>query len=554
MLLVGLLVAPLVVSAAQLLLAVGSSYRPPSDWALLEIHTRDAGSRLLTVGPYSRYGWNHPGPLLFYALYPAYRLFGSQSVGLHVGALAVNAAAIVGIGFVAFRRGRLPTSIAVLIPVALLEHALGIEILRDPWNPLLPVMPLLLLLLLAWSVAVGDLAMAPPAVVVASFTIQSHVGFAIVSVTLCAFALAVVVARGLRVEVAMRSAYWRRLARVALVCTAVGLVLWAPVLYGTLVRHDGNLAAIWRFFREPHATAGLGAALRVMGLQWGLRPAWIFGDPGSDWLGQVLMDDQWWLAVGLALGGAATFVAHRRGDRRVVWLAATIGVALLAALYALRGIVGALYPYLVRWTWALGAALGMLVLMGAWSAIRAGTRGRILLPITFVATGVLLVGSVMTSSAALGAGTPHPLDQASERAMITQVLAGLPAGRGPVWITGLAWEIPGLVNQLERNGVPVMVQPGQPVVFGTTRTPRGRYRAVLHVIGGNNVDEPAPAGRLIAKFERERTPGEQADLEAAIRSLRAQPRGAERDDLLEGFLRARDDPASRFEVYLERAR
>src|SRR4051795_5069927 len=98
---------------------------------------------------------------------------------MQVTALFVNGATIVGMAWVAFRRGRLPMVIALLIPVGVLTHALGADFLRDPWNPYLPVLPLLLLMLLAWSVAVGDRWMLPIAVAVASFTVQTHIGLAV---------------------------------------------------------------------------------------------------------------------------------------------------------------------------------------------------------------------------------------------------------------------------------------------------------------------------------------------------------------------------------------
>ena len=148
-LLVALVLVPLVVSAFYLWFGVGSDYLPTVDWALFELQTRDALDHGVWVGPYSRFGWNHPGPMLFYALAVPYKLLGSRSVSMHIAALGVNAATLAAIGWVAYRRGRLAMVIIVLVPVALLARTLGADALRDPWNPYLPVLPLLLLLLLA---------------------------------------------------------------------------------------------------------------------------------------------------------------------------------------------------------------------------------------------------------------------------------------------------------------------------------------------------------------------------------------------------------------------
>src|SRR5262245_31907925 len=41
-------------------------FREVSDGAILEIYTLEALRAKLLVGPYSRFGWHHPGPLFFY--------------------------------------------------------------------------------------------------------------------------------------------------------------------------------------------------------------------------------------------------------------------------------------------------------------------------------------------------------------------------------------------------------------------------------------------------------------------------------------------------------
>ena len=53
------------------------SWTPVSDDAGIWMRTWDVGTRHTPlVGPPSRFGWHHPGPLLFYLLAPLLRLFG----------------------------------------------------------------------------------------------------------------------------------------------------------------------------------------------------------------------------------------------------------------------------------------------------------------------------------------------------------------------------------------------------------------------------------------------------------------------------------------------
>ena len=96
-----LLVLPLVVSAALLLFDVGDTFVPTSDIALIEMQVRDVGRHAVWKGLYSRVDWSHPGPAQFFLLAPFSWLTGGSPVGPFVGALAINAAALVGMVAVA---------------------------------------------------------------------------------------------------------------------------------------------------------------------------------------------------------------------------------------------------------------------------------------------------------------------------------------------------------------------------------------------------------------------------------------------------------------------
>ena len=149
---------------------------PSGDRALIEMYTRDIGHHAVLLGPYSRFGWHHPGPALYEVLALPYRLTGSNGLGLMFGVVLINAIAAAGIALVAYRRGGRTLLIWTLIVLGLFLHALGPQQLTDPFNPYPPVLPLGLLLLLLWSVAMGDVWALPWAVATATFAVQSHVG------------------------------------------------------------------------------------------------------------------------------------------------------------------------------------------------------------------------------------------------------------------------------------------------------------------------------------------------------------------------------------------
>ncbi len=506
------------------------------------------------VGPYSRFGWNHPGPLLFYVLAVPYKLLGSRSIAMHITALAINAGTIGLIAWVALRRGRLPMVVAALVPLALMTHALGADALRNPWNPYLPILPLLLLLLLCWSVAAGDLWMFPIAIAVSSFAIQSHVGLSMVSVAFLLVALAGIVWRGVRMPRDERRRWWVRVATVLGVSAGVFAVLWFPVFWGTVVRGDGNIGHILDFFRESHDTAGLNKAIEVLGLQWGPRPEWIVGARGSDMLGTQFTETYWWIAIGLVLGIGATIVAIRRRSFDTVWLAGILVVGFAASVVAVSNVVDIVYPYLTRWTWVLGTALGMLVLRGAWLAVPTGRRDAVFRWVVPVAAVILAVISVMETVDALDAGTPSAREQAAERTITRQVLRNLPAGKGPVLIDIKDGGIvaPGIALALERHGIPTRITPDAKIVYGEDRLARGGpYRATLvPVMGDEQIRAFTPPGPRIAHYVRQQTPADRRAIRQYLKNARALPPGPARDQFVQLLERGKNGPAQEIAVYL----
>ena len=56
--------------------------------------------------------------------------------------------------------------------------------MRDPWNPFVTVLPFSLFVLLTWTMTCGETWALPVGVAVASFCIQTHVGYAPLAIPL----------------------------------------------------------------------------------------------------------------------------------------------------------------------------------------------------------------------------------------------------------------------------------------------------------------------------------------------------------------------------------
>src|SRR5262249_36300232 len=71
--------AVVVFGAVVLASQLGRPYTSSGDTAFIELGVRQAIRHGNAIGVYSRYGWHHPGPALFYLLAPLYALSGESS-------------------------------------------------------------------------------------------------------------------------------------------------------------------------------------------------------------------------------------------------------------------------------------------------------------------------------------------------------------------------------------------------------------------------------------------------------------------------------------------
>ncbi|MBA3280831.1 MAG: hypothetical protein H0U29_01225, partial [Acidimicrobiia bacterium] len=170
------------VAAVPLLVAglrgLATPWTPVSDQAIEALRMHDVGSRHTPLlGAYSRLGWRHPGPLLFWVGAPFLRLFGPS--GLLLGSATINLAGLMGALAAARRLGGALLVVPVAATSAAMVHTLGPVRLVDPWNPHVTYLPLLCFLLCSAAAAEGGARWPLPAAIMSgSFVAQSHLGAA----------------------------------------------------------------------------------------------------------------------------------------------------------------------------------------------------------------------------------------------------------------------------------------------------------------------------------------------------------------------------------------
>jgi hypothetical protein len=317
---------------------------PAGDSALIELQVRAVGTRATPlVGAWSRFGWQHPGPILFYLLAVPYRLFGTAPFGMQLGAALINGVAIATAVLLVARRGRMEMWL-MTAALAVLQLGLGGNLLRDEWNASVVVLPFALLLVAAAEARDDSriaLAVVPLA---ATFVAQTHVAYVALSLPAVALWIYAVYARRSD-RSARRAAGW---------ATGIAALCWLPVAIDAVAHSGGNVRKIVSYSFQSHSgTVGFGAALKLVGTATSLSPRAINGLKPT--IFYVLDPKLTALIPGVTLVALVAVLLWRRADAPVRRLAGLLLATWLVGLVAAARIAGSLFPHLVWWLLPLTA-------------------------------------------------------------------------------------------------------------------------------------------------------------------------------------------------------
>jgi hypothetical protein len=484
---IGLALVPFAVAIVVSLLDGG--HTAISDRALMELRIRDVGVHPVTIGLYSRDGWAHPGPALYYLLAVPYRLFGSDMNALMVGSLAVNGAAVVTMGLVARRVGGLGAGLVMLVAASAVSRSLGMELLTDPWVCWITVLPLGTFCLLTWAMADGRIWSLPVTAIVATFLMQTHVGF--VPITLPALLVGTV---WLAVRVRRsRPERTRALVGAGGLSLAALAVLWFPPLWDEW-EGSGNLSTIVRWFRDntetPHT---LTDGARIVGGQFALVPDWITGTRRIGFDGATSLLRTTLLPVLLVPFLVALVVAFRRRDRVARALLVMSAVTVAAGVVAVARTTGTMYEYRLLWTWTLAAVVTAAAAIALWRWL--GPRlPAVARPAVTVALLVVLLGLTVAQTVdALDADRSYAWDSPDVAQAVAQATRHLRREGGQVLVSGETfvgnWYQQGVLLALEHDGFDARVVRDAAEIYGhhRERDPHRPVQADLLVLANSEV-------------------------------------------------------------------
>lgn len=488
-------------------------YLPYGDHAIMEMTLREIGSKPVLVGSWSRFGWDHPGPLEYYLLVVPYRILGEAHQAMAIGALLVAGASSVGFILLLRRGAGLAVALWGVVVLAVTVRLLPEGFLRDPWNPEIPVLPLAVYALLCWSALCGDAWALPVAVLPGSLAAQAHLGFVTPVALLAGVTLVVLI--GQRILARRRdetSPGWlrSRWSRAGVLAFALTALLWSPPIYEELTHHPGNLTKIRDYLTSTPSDGSINGGLRAVADQLGKLPSYLVGATPQR---SGVLPQRWpvlAIVVGVGFVVLAAVVAVLRRRRAVVLFGVVAATLAVAGVLSVANIRGDRYRYLVEWL----AIVSLLAWVFVGAALLPEVRRR-----PRLVTGGLLVlalaATAVTTSGAYAARTPQVDESGDLQAVANAALAELDhAGRRHQTVLvnyapssrfiGTSLQGAGLVLALERGGVDPQVSPAYRHSLGPDRSSRrdaATYSLTFAYADGTS-PPPAPGEQVLGVTPR----------------------------------------------------
>ena len=461
------------------------AFAPAGDIALIESYTVHAARRELFLGPYSRFGWNHPGPLYFYLLAPFYATTEHRSAGLSAGALVMNLTSL-GLLLWVCARHTVHGLLAIAIALAAVFFTWSVaEMLASQWNPHVLVLPTMAIIVVSAAVASGSLSLLPVLAALVSFVVQTHLGLGPTVVATAGVAIALAFVGWYRARDSQpRPRVWPVLNATLWLL----VLLWLLPIVEELSEPEGNLSRLWTFFAVNESE---GQRFRIAFRVWAdVMSDLVRSDVRVGWGTRVRAASGPWtqacaigqtVAVALILGRA--IIAR---DRFRAALSALLLVSSGVALWSITRIEDDIYDHLVFWVAGIGAlevaliadaVIGLASPRTGMPTPRHAAAACLLLWLVAAAIGFQQLRVVVSRSFRPG------IEQLSSRRLadfLLQEFERKGIGRPLVKIDQPVWGIAaGVLLQLQKRGIAFGVEEGWWFMFGAPTRPSGQETSTL---------------------------------------------------------------------------
>lgn len=442
-----LLFAPFLRTGSEVFLHGVPDMANSGDAALLELNTRHVFSRGVLLGPYSRFGFSHPGPLYFQLRYPVYELMGRRNSSLLVATVIIQLLSIFFAFHIARKTAGDLSAVLFSASAALFLLTTDKTVWLSEWNPYIVILPFMLYTVSMVAASVGKLKYLSAAAVSGSLAAQTHI--AVIPSMLAVFLCSVVVFTYPKLV----SGEGSRKLRWKPVLIALGLLflLWAPPLYQEFFPGEGrgNISEMVKYFENSSPEIPWE---RALGLWVSMVTPELSGSGGT---ARVL--------VALRLVLLAMALLYFRGRKGGAFHGTVALVCIVlhgVSLFSVGQVRGELEQYLVEWIRVVPLLSAFTLLSAA--AELAGARHRKLaaaVPGAFIVCAALLlflrVGDFFRADL-------HPSYEAeiTVRETSLQLQENLDWDGGEFYVMRLAssgtWpQMAGIINMLDKRGFPI---------------------------------------------------------------------------------------------------
>lgn len=326
-----------------------------SDEATLELRVQNAAYDVQYLGPYSRFGWNHPGPMYFYLLLPFYLFSGLGTGSLFLGALFINIIAVATILYYVYRSGSRGFFYLTAFFLALyIYFFLGFITLRSIWNPMVTILPFGALVLMSVYMGLGHIRTLPVMVFFATFVVQTHIAYGPVVLLVGLNALVLYILEQRPRAASMRELFTKEVQRALVFASVVLVVLWILPITEQFTNPPGNLYKIAFHFASSEAAAGhnVSASLAAVSDAVNAPLAALINGLVQ---GAAIPAGHWSLLAIHLLGLVISMAYHFKTGRKYFAYLPMLGLGiLLVSVASVTRITGTIFPYLTKWISFIG--------------------------------------------------------------------------------------------------------------------------------------------------------------------------------------------------------
>ncbi|UCC39590.1 MAG: hypothetical protein JSV96_17720 [Candidatus Aminicenantes bacterium] len=325
------------------------------DEATLETRVVNASRNIQFLGPYSRFGWNHPGPVYFYLLLPFYALFSMGTQSLYVEATFIGILSVLILLFFLYKNENNYFFLFTAFFFSLYIYGfLGLHIFRNIWNPHVTILPFTAFIFISVHLSRGNLIALPLSILFFSFVIQTHVAYAPVVVVMFLISVLLYILEKLRFQRKIKLLFSTDALKIVGVSVGLFLVLWILPIIETFRNPPGNLLKLIYYFTRSKVSHGIPEAAAAVSNMTNAPFIKFFSilfpnlEPSARSSFLMLFLIQLLLVIA---AGVYHFLSRRKYQFNLLLFGAS---GLIISVISVTKITGEIHSYLIQWMSVIG--------------------------------------------------------------------------------------------------------------------------------------------------------------------------------------------------------